>query len=262
VSAVSAMTCAIGVASAHGARGRASCKRQAIGSNPITGSQPTKGKQIPSILLGGTPNCPRSPSWAPRRASGRASPGAPSKRSPQTVLSSLAAARSRPWQGSAPSCCLAPEAAWAWPGLPPRRVQATHLSPDEGQYDSRDPRHPARSVRRGAVVGVTDRNPAESAKPPATIRQPIPATSPDDGAKVIAEAWVRSGTLGLYLSLVVVTGVRRGELCGLQICDVDLGRGPSARRLQLCGPRRPPCPQGHQDVPGISGWLSTQPPAY
>jgi hypothetical protein len=117
-------------------------------------------------------------------------------------------------------------------------VQATHLSPDEGQYDSRDPRHPARSVRCGAVVGVTDRNPAESAKPPATIRQPIPATSPDDGAKVIAEAWVRSGTLGLYLSLVVVTGVRRGELCGLQICDVDLGRGPSARRLQLCGPRR------------------------
>ena len=85
-----------------------------------------------------------------------------------------------------------------------------------------------RRVRRGAVVGVTDRNPAESAKPPATIRQPIPATSPDDGAKVIAEAWVRSGTLGLYLSLVVVTGVRRGELCGLQICDVDLGRGPRA----------------------------------
>jgi integrase len=46
---------------------------------------------------------------------------------------------------------------------------------------------------------------------------------------VIAEAWVRCGTLGLYLSLVVVTGVRRGELCGLQICDVDVGRGP-------CGP--------------------------
>jgi hypothetical protein len=31
--------------------------------------------------------------------------------------------------------------------------------------------------------------------------------------------------LGLYLWLVVVTGVRRGELCGLQIRDIDLDRG-------------------------------------
>ena len=57
-----------------------------------------------------------------------------------------------------------------------------------------------------------DRNPAESAKPPATIRQPIPATSPDDVAKVVAEARERNVALGLYLWLVVVTGVRRGEL--------------------------------------------------
>jgi len=39
VGAVSAMTCAIGAASALGARGRTSCKRQASGSNPLTGSQ-------------------------------------------------------------------------------------------------------------------------------------------------------------------------------------------------------------------------------
>jgi integrase len=44
-------------------------------------------------------------------------------------------------------------------------------------------------------------------------------------AKVIAEARERSTALGLYLWLVVVTGVRRGELCGLQIRDVDLDRG-------------------------------------
>jgi hypothetical protein len=37
--AVSAMTCAIIAASAHGARGRTSCKRQVSGSNPLTGSQ-------------------------------------------------------------------------------------------------------------------------------------------------------------------------------------------------------------------------------
>jgi integrase len=33
-----------------------------------------------------------------------------------------------------------------------------------------------------------------------------------------------SAAPGLYRWLVVLTGVRRGELCGLQIRDIDLGR--------------------------------------
>jgi len=86
------------------------------------------------------------------------------------------------------------------------------------------------SILSGAFAAAqrwewTDRNPTASAKPPTTIRRPIPATSPDDVAKVVAEARGRSGALGLYLWLVVVTGVRRGELCGLQIRDIDLDRG-------------------------------------
>src|SRR5436305_11392194 len=71
----------------------------------------------------------------------------------------------------------------------------------------------------------TDRNPAASARPPTASRRTILATSPEDVAKVIAEARARSAALGLYLWLVVVTGVRRGELCGLQIRDIDLDRG-------------------------------------
>jgi len=43
-------------------------------------------------------------------------------------------------------------------------------------------------------------------------------------AKVIAGARARGAALGLYLWLVVVTSVRRGGLCGLQIRDVDLDR--------------------------------------
>ena len=38
---------------------------------------------------------------------------------------------------------------------------------------------------------------------------------------MIAEARSRSTALGLYLWLVVVTGVRRGELCGLQLRDME-----------------------------------------
>jgi len=71
----------------------------------------------------------------------------------------------------------------------------------------------------------TERNPAESAKAPTTTRKSVQATSPEDVAKVIAEARASSTALGLYLWLVVITGVRRGELCGLQICDIDLDRG-------------------------------------
>ena len=65
----------------------------------------------------------------------------------------------------------------------------------------------------------TGRNPAASARPPTPSRQTILATSPEAVAKVIAEARARSAALGLYLWLVVVPGVRRGELCGLQIRD-------------------------------------------
>ena len=43
--------------------------------------------------------------------------------------------------------------------------------------------------------------------------------------QVIAEARRRSAALGLYLWLVVVTGARRGELCGLQVRDIYLEQG-------------------------------------
>ncbi len=70
----------------------------------------------------------------------------------------------------------------------------------------------------------TDRNPAASARPPTPSRRTIMATPPEDVAKVIAQARTHSAALSLYLGLVMVTGVRRGELCGLQLRDVDLDR--------------------------------------
>ncbi len=86
------------------------------------------------------------------------------------------------------------------------------------------------SILSGAFAAAqrwdwTNRNPAESAKPPTATRKPIPATLPEDVAKVIAAAGSVSTPLGLYLWLVLVTGMRRGELCGLQIRDIDLARG-------------------------------------
>ena len=68
-------------------------------------------------------------------------------------------------------------------------------------------------------------NPAESAKPPAVTRRPLPATTPEDVAKVIAEGRKAHPVLALYLWLVAITGARRGELCALQVRDVDLANG-------------------------------------
>ena len=90
--------------------------------------------------------------------------------------------------------------------------------------------HGIHSILSGAFEAAmrwewTDRNPVRSAKPPTIRRQTIMATSPEAVAKVIAAARAYSDALGLYLWLVVVTGVRRGELCGLQLRDVDLDRG-------------------------------------
>jgi integrase len=68
-------------------------------------------------------------------------------------------------------------------------------------------------------------NPAESAKPPAVRPRPLPATTPEDVAKVIAEARKTHPALTLYLWLAAITGARRGELCALQVCDVDLDKG-------------------------------------
>ena len=85
------------------------------------------------------------------------------------------------------------------------------------------------SIMSGAFAAAqrwdwTDRNPAESARPPAATRKPILATPPEDVAKVIVAAGSVSTPLGLYLWLVAVTGVRRGDLCGLQICDIECDR--------------------------------------
>ena len=68
-------------------------------------------------------------------------------------------------------------------------------------------------------------NPAQSAKPPAVTRRPVPATPPEDVAKVIAEGRKTHPEMALYLWLVAITGARRGELCALQVRDLDLDNG-------------------------------------
>ncbi len=71
-----------------------------------------------------------------------------------------------------------------------------------------------------------DGNPADSAKPPTVTAVKRPATSPADVAKVIAKGRTREmHQLALYLWLAAITGARRGELCAVQIRDINLEHG-------------------------------------
>lgn len=72
---------------------------------------------------------------------------------------------------------------------------------------------------------IDGKNPAEAAGLPAASGKSLPATPPEDVAKVIAACRTSRLDLGLYVWLAAVTGMRRGELCALQIRDVNLDRG-------------------------------------
>jgi integrase/DNA-binding transcriptional regulator YhcF (GntR family) len=129
-------------------------------------------------------------------------------------------------------------------GEPPDQPPSTRRRPGPG-HDCRRAgcqAHVCRPMKPSTIHGIDgilsgafamaqrwewiDRNPTDSAKPPAVnTRKSIPATPPEDVAKVITEARAHSTALGLYLWIVVITGARRGELCGLQIRDIDLDQG-------------------------------------
>jgi integrase len=68
-------------------------------------------------------------------------------------------------------------------------------------------------------------NPAESAKKPKPRPpQPEPPTAAD-AARIIAEAWKQDDAWGTLVWLVMVTGMRRGEVLALRWSDVDLDAG-------------------------------------
>ena len=87
------------------------------------------------------------------------------------------------------------------------------------------------SILSGAFAAArrwewVDGNPADSARPPTALPGKQPAMPPADVAKVIAEGRRRNQpALALYLWLAAITGSRRGELCAVQVCDIDLDCG-------------------------------------
>jgi integrase len=118
-------------------------------------------------------------------------------------------------------------------------VRRWHPAPGHDCKPAGCPRHACRPMKPGTIRQIhsilsgafdaakrwkwVDENPAESAKPPTVTTVKRPATSPAEVAAVI-ELARKTGRpqLALYVWLAAITGARRGELCAVQVRDIDL----------------------------------------
>ena len=69
--------------------------------------------------------------------------------------------------------------------------------------------------------GWIDRSPADRAQPPTMERTELQVPTTDEVRALLARATTRHERWGMLLSLAVLTGARRGELCALRWSDVD-----------------------------------------
>ena len=78
-------------------------------------------------------------------------------------------------------------------------------------------------------------SPAAAASPPSVPRQEPTAPSPAEVAQIL-EAAAGDGELFAFLIVAANTGARRGEVCALRWCDVDLdGRFATISRAVVKG---------------------------
>jgi integrase len=71
---------------------------------------------------------------------------------------------------------------------------------------------------------LVDRNVARRTQPPQVIAEEVSAPSEEDVRALLAAADSSDQTVGTLLSLAVLTGARRGELCALRWSDFDEDR--------------------------------------
>lgn len=78
------------------------------------------------------------------------------------------------------------------------------------------------ALRQAVKWGWIDRNPIDRASPPSTRSAEVVPPTVDEVRMLLALCEGTSDDLGSLIYVAVTTGCRRGELCGLRWCDIDL----------------------------------------
>jgi integrase len=82
-----------------------------------------------------------------------------------------------------------------------------------------------RALQQGVKWGWITTNPAALASPPRVRRANLEPPDPADVIALIEAAGENDLDFACFLHLAATTGARRGEICGLRWCDVDLDGG-------------------------------------
>ncbi len=80
------------------------------------------------------------------------------------------------------------------------------------------------SLEQARRWGLIARSPAIDATPPRSIRAEVTPPTVDEVVQLLDAAYEADPAFGTFLWLKSATGCRRGEMCALRWCDVDLDR--------------------------------------
>jgi integrase len=98
---------------------------------------------------------------------------------------------------------------------------ASGLSPKSVHHYHATLRAALRQARRWGLIAVS---PADDASPPAVGALEVTPPTPEEVRRLVTAVEEANPDLAVYLFVAATTGMRRGELCGLQWGDVDLVR--------------------------------------
>lgn len=112
------------------------------------------------------------------------------------------------------------------------------------------------AFKKGRKWGWIDRNVAEDTTPPSAHKAEIKVPSPEQIRALITEATrpaAKNPELARIVLLAAITGMRRGELCGLQWRDVEWENGAILVGMADTGRHRHEKPQVPPDPPSTAG---------
>lgn len=120
-------------------------------------------------------------------------------------------------------------------GMPLRKLQASEVDRLYRDLRSREGLSPAsvrkvhailhRAIDQAVKWGWVQQNVIDRTSPPRLVKAEHSPPTPEQVVELIAAAWLKDPSFGLFLHVSAITGARRGEVCGLRWADMDFDDG-------------------------------------